>query len=481
MNKKVLKILAVLIMVTLALGLFNINSFSTVVADENLENSTVQFLSSFYETRSEAIVNSSKANIFLNDYSGESIELRTHEANRINFYHNWIKQFNGTINEMHSDIYAIKDSFQVNNNKASIEVYEWITILWTREKENIDVNNLPVVKELEELYKTTEDPLLKENLPYRIEELKKEVENATTSITSGIGLYHMVVLLRKDDSWKILKDSYDEGADLTRSPDFVSSEESNIQAPSSSSKVNSSYTNEVSGSYYPQATYNPDNALWYADFCVDHYFDSITKSGHHDNYYNRNYIDFNPGLSYPNGGGGDCANYVSQCLNYAGSRMVKDASSYSNGWYYDNKGTGIYNKYQYNSNYTWLDDEKDTNIYSNSWSWSNSWVGVGSLRNFLTSHSRGYESSNLSSAIKGDVLENASDPNSANWHTMIVYSGGSTLLVDGHNNDRYHCPMSLGGYYKVIQMYSSYPLVLSGSEDFFYPMNFGIVRDIDCN
>ncbi|NCQ53807.1 MAG: hypothetical protein GW803_07125, partial [Caldiserica bacterium] len=76
----------------------------------------------------------------------------------------------------------------------------------------------------------------------------------------------------------------------------------------------------------------------------------ITKSGHHDNYYNRNYIDFNPGLSYPNAYGGDCANYVSQCLNYAGSRMVKDTSSYSNGWYYDNKGTGIYNKYQYNSN-----------------------------------------------------------------------------------------------------------------------------------
>jgi hypothetical protein len=199
MNKKVLKILAVLIMVTLALGLFNINSFSTVAADENLENSTVQFLSSFYETRSEAIVNSSKANIFLNDYSGESIELRTHEANRINFYHNWIKQFNGTINEMHSDIYAIKDSFQVNN-KASIEVYEWITILWIREKENIDVNNLPVVKELEELYKTTEDPLLKENLPYRIEELKKEYENAPTNIDSGIGAYHMVTLLRKDNS-----------------------------------------------------------------------------------------------------------------------------------------------------------------------------------------------------------------------------------------------------------------------------------------
>jgi len=457
MNKKVLKILAVLIMVTLALGLFNINSFSTVVADENLENSTVQFLSSFYETRSEAIVNSSKANIFLNDYSGESIELRTHEANRINFYHNWIKQFNGTINEMHSDIYAIKDSFQVNNNKASIEVYEWITILWTREKENIDVNNLPVVKELEELYKTTEDPLLKENLPYRIEELKKEVENATTSITSGIGLYHMVVLLRKDDSWKILKDSYDEGADLTRSPDFVSSEESNTQTSTSSSTVNSSYTNDYSILYYPQATYNPDNALWYADFCVDHSSPYPPTNYINKDYYNLNYINFN---AY----GGDCANYVSQGLYYGGERMVKNASTGA-GWYYDNGNTGITST---------RDPNWRTLYWQNNDTYGSSWPYVPNLSSFIVSHSRGYKQSNFSYAVKGDILDNVS-------HVVIVFShpSSSYVLIDGHNNDRYHCPFSDSSY-EAILMYHTYSLVLNTNEYFFSCTDFPIIRAYDC-
>ncbi|MGC9001351.1 hypothetical protein, partial [Caldisericum sp.] len=173
---------------------------------EDLENSTVRFLSSFYEIRSEAIVNSSKANIFLNNYSEEYIELRKHEINRINFYQNWIKQFDGTINEMHSDIYAIKDSFQVNNNKASIKVYEWITIQWTRKKGNIDLNNIPAVKELENLYQSTDDSLLKKNLPYRIEELKMEIENTPTNVTSGAGVYHIVTLLMENNSFKILKD-----------------------------------------------------------------------------------------------------------------------------------------------------------------------------------------------------------------------------------------------------------------------------------
>lgn len=460
MNKKVLRIIVVLVMVTLALSLFSINSFSTVTADENLEDPAVQFLSSFYETRSEAIVNSSKVNIFLNDYSGESIELRTHKANRINFYHNWIKQFNGTIQEMHSDIYAIEDSFQVNNNKASIEVYEWMTILWTREKENIDVNNLPAVKELEELYKTTEDPLLKENLPYRIEELKKEVENAPTNIASGIGVYHLITLLKQDKSWKILKDSYDEGSDLTRSPDFVSSEESITQTPTSSpsSTVNNSYTNDYSILYYPQATYNPDNALWYADFCVDHSSPYPPTNYINKDYYNLNYINFN---AY----GGDCANYVSQCLYYGGERMVKNTST-GDGWYYDNKNTGITST---------RDPNWRTLYWQNDDTYGSSWTYVSSLKSFILSHSRGYTQSNFSYASKGDILDNGG-------HVVIVYShpSSSYVLIDGHNNDRYHCPFSDSSY-EAILMYHSYPLVLNTNEDFFYQTNFPIIRAYDCS
>ena len=65
-----------LVIMMFALSLFNINACSTVIADENLKDSAIQFLSNFYETRSEAIVNNSKVSIFMDNYSGESIKLK---------------------------------------------------------------------------------------------------------------------------------------------------------------------------------------------------------------------------------------------------------------------------------------------------------------------------------------------------------------------------------------------------------------------
>ena len=488
MNKKALRIIiVVLIMATLALGLFSINPFSTVAASKNLEDSAIQFLSSFYEARSEAVVNSSKVSIFLNDYSRKSIKLRTHEANRINFYHNWIKQFNGTIREMHSNIYTIKGSFQMNNNKASIKVYEWITIIWTRKKENIDVNNLPTVKELEDLYKTTRDPLLKENLPYRIEELKKEIVNAPTSITSGIGVYHTVTLLRQNNSWKILKDNYNEGFDLTKSPDFVNVKKTNTQTttPPLPSTVNSSYTNDHSILYYPQDTYDPDSALYYADQCVADYRPENVEF----DYYNLNYVDFNnpadgdtlagreSQLGVPlfknYGGGGDCANFASQCLYAGGERMVK------NSWYYDN-------------NYTGITDPNDPNYWNLYWMFddtsSTSWRYVPALKSFIIGHSRGTvitedskgtTTDNFSYAAKGDLVENG-------YHVMVIQSNdvkNKCIYVDAHNNDRKNFPISYSwlhqASYEPLEMYHLYPLVLNSGEDFFYPANFPIVRIAD--
>ena len=162
--------------------------------------------------------------------------------------------------------------------------------------------------------------------------------------------------------------------------------------------------------------------------------------------------------------------------------MVKDSSNLYNGWYYDNNDTGISDPSQYNSSCSWLNDDH----------YSNSWIGVGSLKTFLISHNRGYEYSTLSYADKGDVLENAkSNVPEYQWHTMIVRSNpsGDLIFVDGHNNDRYNCPYSESTLernadycnYSYVGMYHEYPLELSNSEGFFYPLNFPVIRRIDCN
>jgi len=458
-----------MVMILISPSFLNVNGVFAR-SDANTRKSAIDFLENFYELRANAIVNDSKIPEFIKCYSKQSKLLKSHEISRVYFYRNWITTFNGQFVRVDSHINVIGNNFKFIDNKAYLKVYEWMVVKWkegTKKRNSVLVTDLKNLKSLE---KRTGNKFLKENLSFGIKELEREINNPPVNIVSGMGVVHSVVLVKDKNSWKILKDSYDEGPDLTKFPDFKS--DSHDLAATENSKlfelpVKSSLKNI--GEYYPQAEYNANETLDYADECVDH----SAEGGIYSDYYNLNYVDFNPphvdsfvekeklnGVNYK-GGGGDCANYVSQCIFAGGERMIK------NEWYYDNNGTGlsgpVYNP-DLNGLY-WMKDDKS----------SASWTSVRYLINFITNYNRGYPSENPEDAISRDIVYQKNY-----GHVMIVYRNtGNGILVNGHNNDRYHWPYSYGIYYNVIWMYHSYPLIENGNDHLFYPANFPVVRIVD--
>jgi len=123
-------------------------------------------------------------------------------------------------------------------------------------------------------------------------------------INTGVGIMHEIIM--EDGKLKIYKDSYNEGPDLTKSGDF------DFQSIEVSHDSNNQLTSLSTISYY----YDSQAGANYTDQYVYHL---VSSSGdqYYPNYCNHCYKDFNP---Y----GGDCTNYVSQCLYTGGQPRVFD-------------------------------------------------------------------------------------------------------------------------------------------------------------
>ena len=146
--------------------------------------------------------------------------------------------------------------------------------------------------------------------------------------------------------------------------------------------------------------------------------------------YNSNYADF---TSY----GGDCTNFVSQCM-YEGGGLPMDYGS------------------QYGT---------DCWFYTNSTNRSATWTGVNQLYNYIFGSSSTINASNSTwgSVGFGDLIQLLHSDGSG-YHSLIISgivyngSGKSDLLVCAHTTDRRH--VSLASYYpgtsrRYIDIYSS--------------------------
>ncbi|MBQ1947616.1 MAG: amidase domain-containing protein [Clostridia bacterium] len=117
--------------------------------------------------------------------------------------------------------------------------------------------------------------------------------------------------------------------------------------------------------------------------------------------------------------GGDCTNFVSQCL-YAGSGVMNYTPTF--GWYY-------------------IDANRK----------SPSWTGVVYLYNFLTENiSRGVygRPTSKENAMPGDVIQLG---NQNRWyHSLLLLSReGNELYVAAHDNDALYRPLSSYRYDRV--------------------------------
>jgi len=130
---------------------------------------------------------------------------------------------------------------------------------------------------------------------------------------------------------------------------------------------------------------------------------------------NPEYADFTPL-------GGDCTNFVSQCL-YAGSRLMNTTPD--TGWYFRSMGSR-----------------------------APAWSGVKFLHRFLTRTSgagpKG-EKSQVSSLLPGDVVF-LSDGNRL-YHALFVVAAGENPMVAAHTADSWMRPLSTYYYEEAVPVH----------------------------
>ena len=140
-------------------------------------------------------------------------------------------------------------------------------------------------------------------------------------VSSGFGTWHTLTLAPNagDTSYQIVQDIYDE-SDISGFNNTVSkaNDFDNEILPHYDTRGNVSTFSALASSFSRSA------AVSYADAYVGNYSFSSGDVADYT-YYNKQYKNFNAS-------GGDCANYVSQCLKAAGLGTTSN-------WYYNNNGS----------------------------------------------------------------------------------------------------------------------------------------------
>jgi len=376
-------------------------------AQENISvDEAKTFTMNYFTSRANAVLNENKLDSY---FSSKNSNLKEFEINRVNFYKNLPGSWEGTLLGINSCPYT--ETITIDNQSSTVkeEVYEWITIKWHSKKVQLPDNfeELKEVKELRNLEMAK--PELKEAIEDKIAYIIKGYTDYPEIVDTGIGVKHEITLTKENGKLVILKDAYDEGPDLTTSPDFIKAEnkptqDKNVSQVSTLSTI----------SYY----YDRQNAADYADGHVYHYCgcDPYT-SPYYPSSYNPCYKNFAP----PNGNG-DCANFVSQCLFTGGQPRVFDDGTYPTGinpWYYKNNGTCD------------ISDDKC----------NSAWTVAPTLYNIVIASNRG-TSESYSIACMGDIAFYNGD--SYHGHAVFIAvtgNSGNPDLYDSHTNDRYHCPL----------------------------------------
>lgn len=223
--------------------------------------------------------------------------------------------------------------------------------------------------------------------------------DGTTTDVSGFGVDHTVVLEMGEEGYKVISDTYDEG-ELTG---MASSDFQDEGAAMSEPVTNTEATYQA----YP-LSYDPKKATAYAD----KYVNPDIKGGIDGSYYNPAYKNFNDV-------GGDCTNFVSQCL-YAGGLSMTDEWFYKSGTNYSS--TWTFSRY----NFTYMSE-----VGKAIWDPSAEDIYMGSPVYY-----RSAGGSNIS-------------------HTTICVGTNSagTPIVNSHNKDYYHVRWNYWGdsanYYTV--------------------------------
>lgn len=214
--------------------------------------------------------------------------------------------------------------------------------------------------------------------------------------SSEMGIDHKITLVKEVNEWKIQKDEYTEG-ELTEvtSPDYKSPQ---VKISKMVNEVDIIVPYSIPGATY----YNRNVAANYAE---TYWYN-----------YNTNYRDYTRD-------GGDCANFVSQCLYAGGAYFIGFGNNSSNCWWYDNKNTS-----------TTSDDVAST-----------TWTYCPSQKPFILS---GWgKEVNPTSLSRGDLVYYDWTGDGVWDHVAIVtgFDSSGTPLVTCHTTDYHNIKWNYGG------------------------------------
>lgn len=225
----------------------------------------------------------------------------------------------------------------------------------------------------------------------------------------GIGTRHWIEMVRRDGKWLIRQDFYTDGlGDDSQAPNPEPAEGKAMIEPVE--KIPPTQSDSP-------GTLDREGAIRYADK-----YAGLAWGAGNNLQYNARYRDLNDR-------GGDCANFVSQCLGDAeGGKLPMDGI-----WYCDSKDKS--------GSEAWLRAEAfgDWILYSG----RGQRVDRGTFPE-LNQPSAKFPQGSVRELQKGDVI--GYGEKSFSKHLAIVVGSDSKgyPLVNAHNVDRYHCPWDMG-------------------------------------
>jgi hypothetical protein len=266
-------------------------------------------------------------------------------------------------------------------------------------------------------------------------------ENTATGITSGQSLFYKVTLTA--NQYVYFASYATKDYDLYFYNPSQSLIASSTKAASSPDYIG--YTVTTAGTYYIELRAYSNAGITTSDSCKYKYIKTSGTSGTSSTNsaysrtsaytYANTWWNSRNTATYPDydtvAGGGDCANFVSQCLNVGGMSEMGSDYSQQSAWFCNTTSATALT----DCAITW----RAANYFTTHWG-TNS-VGSGYKRAYECKYRVGKDIVNDFTNIKsdlhiGDVIQLTTDANSNRYHTLIVYSiSTNDVTLACHTND----------------------------------------------
>lgn len=316
-------------------------------------------------------------------YDPANSQLLAFENDRVGFTHDLGSRWQGKLLSYDSSVSLVELS--VSGSLAKMRIYETLRLLWIPKPRSVS----PAGK------------LLRQQYPEKF--VSTTPRGLQGEIASGFGIRHEIVLEKQTSGWRLVQDSYEEPDLFGRSPDLKPG------AWSAEWFGLPSHRDIIVGS--PLAASQAPDIISCTTYNYD-YNAARTYALNHCTSYNSDYCNYN-------NCGGDCANFVSQCLRW-GNQI--DGGN----WHTVNGACG------------------NCSGQSSAHAGTDTWANDTYLRNWIINSGRAVSKSGIDDLGIGDLVSYDWTGDGGTDH-IAIQNDPANNCVCSHNPDRCNVDWQLGG------------------------------------